>query len=451
MSATPPMAPTDWEYLKEIASQGFRSNPRNYGAHVRQQVGGGYENSPIEDMLGSSPLLDYVRQALPNRLGDTALGRALPETGPSWLPQQTMDRIRQAPLGGYSSARQAQFDAARDESPNLRAETVRLGEVPVKGDPVSFEATGDRFRHGAAQAAGVAASDLVGVQGLQNIWWFLNAPQALTTLATLQATYGAGKGLKGDSVAPLLRSRTMRLAATAPAWIGMSFGVGSFGREAGYGAAVPSEADRTVAVNPIAEGAARLFLGRTGQLMPYDEFVKERPDVSKGEYEAYKAYLFGGASPIKATLDGIHGPEVSFLGKSMPVATAILPAAAAALGARYGANRAARRLAGSPDGNLIVQRDRAEEAMRRAEQDPEGSLEAVENATRRYKQLNNTVQDSVLQQTLLYSGGAMAGTGLVGSILEAARRSLKGRAPEEDPELEQPVAAPLAPAAPVRP
>jgi hypothetical protein len=231
----------------------------------------------------------------------------------------------------------------------------------------------------------------------------------------------------------------------------MSFGVGAFGREAGYGAAVPSEADRTVAVNPIAEGAARLFLGRTGRLLPYDEFVQERPDVSKGEYEAYKAYLFGGASPIKATLDGIHGPEVSFLGKSMPVATAILPAVAAALGARYGANRAARRLAGSPQGNLIIKRDRAEEAWQKAKRDPKGTQAATEAAYARYDALNNTVQDSVLQQTLLYSGGAMAGTGLVGSILEAARRSLKGRAPEEDLEAEQIAAAPLAPAAPVRP
>ena len=39
---------------------------------------------------------------------------------------------------------------------------------------------------------------------------------------------------------------------------------------------------------------------------------------------------------LKATTEGIHGPEVQFLGRSLPVTTAILPTATAILGNSMG-------------------------------------------------------------------------------------------------------------------
>ena len=112
-----------------------------------------------------------------------------------------------------------------------------------------------------------------------------------------------------------------------------------FGGAEGYEAAVPSQEDKTKTDNVLAEVATKYILGRTGNLLPYDEFVKVRPDVSKGEYNAYKAFkwnknadydltdgdLTSHAGAIKYTDEGIHGPEIQFLGRSLPVTTGIIP------------------------------------------------------------------------------------------------------------------------------
>ena len=88
--------------------------------------------------------------------------------------------------------------------------------------------------------------------------------------------------------------------------------------------------------------------------MPYSEFKKVRPDVSLAEYKAYQADKFDNAEDynfldgdvsvlggaLKANVDGIHGAEVSMLGRSLPVNTGVVPFATAlagtALGGRYG-------------------------------------------------------------------------------------------------------------------
>ena len=44
---------------------------------------------------------------------------------------------------------------------------------------------------------------------------------------------------------------------------------------------------------------------------------------------------------LKYTNEGIHGPEVQFLGRSLPVATALMPAATAIAGTALGARRGA--------------------------------------------------------------------------------------------------------------
>ena len=49
-------------------------------------------------------------------------------------------------------------------------------------------------------------------------------------------------------------------------------------------------------------------------------------------------------SPVKATTEGIHGPEVTFLGKSIPLTTGVLPLVAAAAGGYRGSRNAATRL-----------------------------------------------------------------------------------------------------------
>ena len=156
---------------------------------------------------------------------------------------------------------------------------------------------------------------------------------------------------------PLMRSQipaglvnTMRI----PTSIAINAGMGLFhyaGGMQGYEAAIPSQDDPSKTENVLAEIGAKYIVGRTGNLLPYDEFKKVRPDVSEGEYKAYKAFKYDKSVDLdptdgdvnllplgllKATTDGIHGAEVQFLGKSLPFNTALLPVATAMTGAALG-------------------------------------------------------------------------------------------------------------------
>ena len=122
----------------------------------------------------------------------------------------------------------------------------------------------------------------------------------------------------------------------------------------GYEALIPSDDDPQTTANAVAEVGLKYFTGRTGNLLPYDEFKQDRPDVSRGEYNAYKAFKYSKDTDlnpfddgqvtlpgrlIKATADGIHGPEVQVLGKSLPLTEGIIPTVAAIAGTTYGASR----------------------------------------------------------------------------------------------------------------
>ena len=104
--------------------------------------------------------------------------------------------------------------------------------------------------------------------------------------------------------------------------------------------------------NVLAEVASKYILGRTGNLLPWDEFRQVRPDVSKDEYMRYKAFKFDNDADLnplddgevvlptgvmKWTEDGIHGAEMQFLGRSLPLNTALMPAAVAITGTTLGA------------------------------------------------------------------------------------------------------------------
>ena len=132
-------------------------------------------------------------------------------------------------------------------------------------------------------------------------------------------------------------------ALAIPSGIAINAGIGllnPFGGSGGYSAVIPSDEDPSKTENVIGEIAAKYILGKTGNLLPYDEFSQVRPDVSRGEYNAYKAFKYDKEGDLnifddgkvtlptgvlKATTDGIHGPEVQFLGRSLPVTTTLIP------------------------------------------------------------------------------------------------------------------------------
>ncbi len=262
------------------------------------------------------------------------------------------------------------------------------------------------------QGLGVLAGDLT-QDRTREAWWLLNAPQAVANVTqegllnkirpdlfdTHQIMHGsplktkAGKELPNQPKERVLTTSPedmdiayakgyvdnygnptrgvsiqdgeFRQVNHAPGWvdslmipsgIAVNAGIGllnPMGGSGGYDAVFASDEDRTKTDNVIGEIAAKYILGRTGNLAPYEEFVKHRPDVSRGEYNAYKAFKWDKKGDIdirdgdftvptgilKGSMDGIHGPELQFLGRSLPATTALMPIAATIAGTTYGASR----------------------------------------------------------------------------------------------------------------
>ena len=197
-----------------------------------------------------------------------------------------------------------------------------------------------------------------------------------------------------------------------PSGIAINTGLGlmtPFGGAEGYEAAVPSQEDKSKTDNVIQEVAAKYIMGRTGNMLPYDEFKKVRPDVSPAEYKAYKAFKYDKEADfdlsdgdltlptgaLKYTSEGIHGPEIQMLGRSLPVTTGIVPFASSVAGTAIGvgAKRPIRGgliggmaglAAGQIAGNLIEgERRRRNELENGAGHDPTGMMAQFDKIRRK--------------------------------------------------------------------
>ena len=263
------------------------------------------------------------------------------------------------------------------------------------------------YRHG--QIGGTVAGDLV-QDGTRRFWWLLNALQASGEVINEKVVHAANKAahklnpekllygkhdVKNEISGGVLRPKNRAAAIeqgvaklvdgelvpnrgysvvgkgdeakyqqrnfepghigllAVPTGVAINSGLGlltPFGGAEGYKAALPSDEDPTKTENVLGEVALKYFMGRTGNLLPYDEFVKVRPDVSKEEYNKYQAFkydknedwnpldgdmtMLGGA--VKTTNEGIHGPELQFLGRSLPVTTGVIPYATSLAGGAIG-------------------------------------------------------------------------------------------------------------------
>ena len=194
-------------------------------------------------------------------------------------------------------------------------------------------------------------------------------------------------------------------ALAIPTGIAINSGLGlltPFGGAEGYKAAIPSEEDPTKTDNVLLEVAAKYIMGRTGNLLPYSDFKEVRPDVSPQEYGQYQAFKYDNSEDynpldgdfsvlmgaLKGTTEGIHGPEIQMLGRSLPVTTGVVPYATAlaggAIGARAGRGKGraaigglgggtAGLVAGQIVGNLLEAERRRRNTVAN-EIDPENSL-----------------------------------------------------------------------------
>ena len=279
---------------------------------------------------------------------------------------------------------------------------------------------GDNWKQKVGTTMGRAAAD-VASDNSRNMWWYVNAAQAATNLATEAVVSKANPDVRGSSFVwdeetgepipvtdnynqsykagvtnadgvkqPGYRTRVVGegkkarrfytqvntkplfpTLLTAPAAFSINNSLGlmnPFGGQEGYNAVDPSYEDPTKTANVLSEVAQKYVLGRTGNLLPWSEFQKVRPDVSKDEYMRYKAFkydknidlnpfddgkatLIGGVA--KYTNEGIHGPELQYLGRSIPVTTGAVPLLTTLAGV-YAGTQSMGRL---PDENKRTQKD----------------------------------------------------------------------------------------------
>lgn len=216
-----------------------------------------------------------------------------------------------------------------------------------------------------AQKSDILANDL---ESLEKIGWAKRDSQG-----NLNRAYGVGQN-KGKAVKKNYRSGYVT-ALGIPTGVTINNALGlltPFGGAEGYEAVIPSDEDPSKTKNIVGEVAAKYILGRTGNLLKYDDFKKVRPDVSEGEYNAYKAFKYDKSADLnpfdgdftlptgvlKGTTEGIHGPEVQFLGRSLPLTTAGVPFVSSLIGGALGVRRGKKyrpggELYGTPDPDAV--------------------------------------------------------------------------------------------------
>ena len=147
---------------------------------------------------------------------------------------------------------------------------------------------------------------------------------------------------------PALATAAAQLTSGNTDWLNIPGG----GRVEGYEAVLPQEGDKTQTSNAIGELAARYLFGRTGRVLPWEEFTQERPEVSPQDYERYRAYQFDpgflNLGLFRATDRNLEGePEYMMMGYRVPLSTLTAAAGAlagGALGSRMGEHYVSERL-----------------------------------------------------------------------------------------------------------
>jgi hypothetical protein len=216
----------------------------------------------------------------------------------------------------------------------------------------------------AGYVAGRLAHDLVN-DGSRVPWWVLNHPMAQTAVAAdlaadtaglnpdydtyhqkldaageaatreaIDAAFAADMGFshRGEGAGiPLGLARKLPAVLASSALLAGSgnsnfANIAGGGRLPGFEAVLPADGDKTRSANPLAELGVRYMFGRTGRLLPWEQFTAERPDVSPGDYGSYRAHQYDSGpllGLVKATSRNIDAePEFTMMGFRVPLSAA---------------------------------------------------------------------------------------------------------------------------------
>lgn len=177
-----------------------------------------------------------------------------------------------------------------------------------------------------AHLTGRFAGDVAGF-GTQSLFW--NA-HPLDITSTKAYDYVRGKKMVGtdEHGKPVYEYDVPINPSRVGSWMAsnmMGFGSGNWnpfnlaegGRQAGFQAISADKEDPRKSDNPVLDMLLwRGVLGRTGRLLPWEQFHQERPNVPYETYRQYQEYLRdpGFLGLAKGTLTGVDGPEVRIMG-----------------------------------------------------------------------------------------------------------------------------------------
>jgi hypothetical protein len=155
----------------------------------------------------------------------------------------------------------------------------RFGEPDIKPlkTPVAESAA-----YGTGRLAGTLASE-----NLRKWYWTGNHPLGIASLAGRKIARAAGNA---GPVATMLSGFGLATALDIFSGNTDPTNLGEGGRPKGYSALLPSIEDPTKSENLAVEVPLGYVTGRKGKLLPWEEFSKERPDVSPQQYQQYKDY-----------------------------------------------------------------------------------------------------------------------------------------------------------------
>ena len=334
-----------------------REDRRNAFLRGRKLKGETEESTRWEAMMGTHPGINRMKEAA---------GRIKPEDKQA-LREHNMD------LRGSTAHKTGQFlgsaandltqDATRSIYWLLNAaqatgevinESVLAKVVPELYQKKLVQSTDVPYK----KVPGGKEKRILNIKDKQMREEMLNRGYAKNIMQGGEEKLTAARGYSFDDAGDLQKrkySPGMVQALAIPTGVAINSGLGlltPFGGYEGYKAAVPSDEDPTKTDNVALEVGLKYLMGKTGNLLPYNEFSKVRPDVSREEYNQYQAFKYDkdedynpfddgnfsiGGGALRGTSDGIHGAELQFLGRSLPATTAGIPYATALAGTVAGA------------------------------------------------------------------------------------------------------------------
>jgi hypothetical protein len=164
--------------------------------------------------------------------------------------------------------------------------------------------------------------------GTRAVWWAFNHPNALADKAARVAI-----GKEASKELGVLGTGLAMTAAVAPA-IAVSgaydiTNIGEMFRPKGFAQsyAEPGSEDRRQTGQPVPELFERLFLGRTGRPLAYEEAKKDIPDLTPERYGNFLRSYYqdkGFLGVLKATPENLQGvPEARLLGYPVTIPSAL--------------------------------------------------------------------------------------------------------------------------------